>query len=277
MEYYNYDSSRISGRMHPPVVVRFSGWHRCRPCHSYGPAKRDHYLLHYVTGGRGVYQVNGKTYSLAAGDGFIIYPYDVTFYQADQQDPWEYSWIAWNGDYAQEILNHFAFTEQNLLFHKDDVQEVSRLFQDVFKTYESDYNPYSLLGRFYSLMAAFVGDVGAEDVILNRAVTYIHNGYRSIRSINEIADYVFMSRSHLYRLFMDAFGKSPKKYLDDFRLKKARQLLEDTERHIDDIALESGYNSVSHFSNTFKNCVGMSPSQYRILRKSKLGNLNIRP
>lgn len=274
--YYNYDSPRISDQMNPPVTVRFAGWSQCSPGHLYGPVKRDHYLLHYITSGKGVYQVRGKTYHLGAGDGFIIYPYDATCYMADAHDPWHYHWIAWNGDYAQEVLSSFRFSQDVFVFHQADMQNVLARFAQVYQTYEGDYNPYSLLGAFYSLMSVFIGNTGKEALVLNRAVTFIHNNYAEIRSINEIADHVFMSRSHLYRIFISAFGKSPKKYLEDIRLDKAQKLLETTQDSIAQIAESCGYGSLAVFSGAFHKSVGLSPSQYRTRRRQKQGNLNIR-
>ncbi|MEG2356974.1 MAG: AraC family ligand binding domain-containing protein, partial [Clostridia bacterium] len=70
------------------LYVIESGWENCKSGHSYGPAIRDHYLIHYVASGKGQFTAHGATYEIGAGQGFIIYPDQVTFYQADQQEPW---------------------------------------------------------------------------------------------------------------------------------------------------------------------------------------------
>ncbi len=63
------------------------GSENCAPGHSYGPAIRDHYLIHYILDGKGFFQVNNKTYHLKNGQGFLICPDIITYYEADKENP----------------------------------------------------------------------------------------------------------------------------------------------------------------------------------------------
>ena len=72
------------------LAVYSCGVQRCGAHHSWGPAVRDHYLIHYITSGHGVFTSGGKTYSLSSGDGFLVTPSHVVSYVADEDDPWEY-------------------------------------------------------------------------------------------------------------------------------------------------------------------------------------------
>ena len=65
----------------------------CRPGHTWGPGVRDHYLIHLVVAGRGVYQVGGAAFSLQEGDLFLAKPNQLITYAADEADPWEYYWV----------------------------------------------------------------------------------------------------------------------------------------------------------------------------------------
>ncbi len=49
---------------------------------------RDHYLIHLVVAGSGVYQVNGSSYTLQEGDLFLAKPNQLITYAADETDPW---------------------------------------------------------------------------------------------------------------------------------------------------------------------------------------------
>ena len=64
-------------------------------------------------------------------------------------------------------------------------------------------------------------------------------------------------------MFTQNFGVSPKQYLIDMRIKLAKQLLLEDEKLISDIAESCGFGSVYHFSRTFKQATGMSPTEYR--------------
>ena len=71
------------------------GWERCTPAHQFGPAARTHYLFHYVISGTGLLMAQdqkGETrnYSIKSGQGFLLYPGQISTYIADKTNPWEY-------------------------------------------------------------------------------------------------------------------------------------------------------------------------------------------
>ena len=79
----------------------FCGFAECKPLHSYGPAARPNYILHYVMKGKGIYQVGETKYQLKEGQAFLIEPESLTFYQADKKDPWSYLWVGFGGTEAR--------------------------------------------------------------------------------------------------------------------------------------------------------------------------------
>ena len=80
-----------------PLTIYFCDSENCQPRHFYGPAVRPHYLLHVILRGRGIYQHEGITYALSQGDAFLIPPMEITYYQADETDPWSYAWVGFDG------------------------------------------------------------------------------------------------------------------------------------------------------------------------------------
>ena len=82
----------------------FCGFAECEPLHSYGPATRPNYILHYVMKGKGIYQVGETKYHLKEGQAFLIEPESLTFYQADKKDPWSYLWVGFGGTEAQRFV-----------------------------------------------------------------------------------------------------------------------------------------------------------------------------
>ena len=82
-------------------------------------------------------------------------------------------------------------------------------------------------------------------------------------TVSEIAASVKISETYCRRMFTQNFGVSPKQYLIDMRIKLAKQLLLEDEKLISDIAESCGFGSVYHFSRTFKQATGMSPTEYR--------------
>ena len=70
------------------LSLSFYGYEECTPNYSFGPAIRDTYVLHYITKGKGQFHYNGKIVDLKTGDFFLLKPDELTFYQANSQDPW---------------------------------------------------------------------------------------------------------------------------------------------------------------------------------------------
>ena len=86
------------------------GFQNCDPLCQWGPGIRDHYLIHYIISGKGYYKVNNKTYTLVAGDTFLVYPNTEVIYYADENEPWEYAWVGFTGSDASMILKAIAFS-----------------------------------------------------------------------------------------------------------------------------------------------------------------------
>ena len=77
-----------------PLVA---GHEACDPGHSYGPHIRSYVLLHFVHSGKGTFQTPDGTFCVEEGQAFMILPGQLTTYTADSDDPWEYSWVGFNG------------------------------------------------------------------------------------------------------------------------------------------------------------------------------------
>ena len=77
------------------------GYEQCEPYHTFGPAMRNHYLIHCILSGKGQYITNYRgemfTYELEAGQAFLIEPNTLIYYSADGNDPWKYMWIEFDG------------------------------------------------------------------------------------------------------------------------------------------------------------------------------------
>ena len=97
------------------------------------------------------------------------------------------------------------------------------------------------------------------------------NTKKKSKIVEEIVHYVennyFVNYSYCSRLFSQETGMNFSKYLIQYRLKKAKTLLENKDMKISFIAFEVGYNDVSHFIQSFKKSYGLTPEEYRARKK----------
>ncbi len=82
---------------------------------SVGDPERDHYLIHYIISGKGYYKIKNTTFTLQAGDSFLVYPNTEVLYFADESDPWEYAWVGFTGSDASMILKATDFFNRKTL------------------------------------------------------------------------------------------------------------------------------------------------------------------
>lgn len=82
-------------------------------------------------------------------------------------------------------------------------------------------------------------------------------------NVDSMAEAYGLTRSRFSVLYKKTFGASPDKEKREFLNQKARDLLSSTDKSVQKIAAECGYNECENFIRAFRNCNGMSPLQFR--------------
>lgn len=82
-------------------------------------------------------------------------------------------------------------------------------------------------------------------------------------TVEDLADKMNISRVQLYRKIKAILGISISEYIQDFRLEKSKELLENSKLSISEIAYSTGFSSPNYFSTSFKNKFGKTPKEYR--------------
>lgn len=253
------------------LAVYNAGFEKCIPLHQWGPGVRDHYLIHYIIQGKGYYHVDGKCYELGAGDTFLVYPETVIYYYADENDPWEYGWVGFNGSDASMILKATDFSpSEPVLFNIEFKEELKNCLLNIYETGGNSFiNAVETTGHLYQALCLFMKHASVTEQHntvsshVQSAIAYISANYSYPITIEDIAHYVGVSRSHLFRSFETVMKQSPKEYLTDFRLKQACYLLEHSNFSIATIANSIGFDNSLYFSKHFHKHMGMSPKEYR--------------
>ena len=95
-----------------------------------------------------------------------------------------------------------------------------------------------------------------------KVMAYIHINYAEPISRSDMATYVGLSERHLTRCFHQETGMTPITYLNRFRVRQAKVLLDAGNKGITEIAVEVGFSSSSYFTRVFREEVGVSPRIY---------------
>ncbi len=253
------------------------GIESCEPGHYFGPDVRDHYLIHYCLEGKGMYKVDNKCYYLRKNQGFLICPDIVTYYEADNDNPWTYAWIGFRGFKAQEYLHKAGLNMDNPTFYFKNDNSLGTLFLEILQSFQYDKSKeIRLQGLLYIFLSELIENPSRTVDprkskerhswhYTKKAMDFIEKNYSRPITIKQIAGHVGLDRSYLCSIFKETVGASPQQYLINFLMDKACQLMNNPLLSISDIARSVGYNNPLTFSKAFKKTKGVSPRNYRKL------------
>lgn len=251
------------------------GMEQCARLHDYGPAVRDHYLIHFILKGKGTFETGNRSYELQKGQAFLIFPGEITYYKADALEPWMYGWVGFRGTRAEEFLRQGGLSVSSPILGHVDARIVEHCIRQMHESRNMsggrDLMLISLLYALFSHMAESNAGGDAEvrgsgkrhELYVQNVFDFIASNYANKISISQIADFVGLDRSYLCSVFKARTGSSIQEYLVRFRLNKACELMGIPLLSIGDIARSVGYEDPLLFSKMFKKEKGLSPKQYR--------------
>jgi AraC-like DNA-binding protein len=272
-------SFKVSFHSSLGLAVYSGGIQHCGPGHAWGPAVRDHYLIHYVISGRGEFSSGGKVFRLSAGDGFLVVPSRIVSYAADKDDPWEYCWVGFNGTDAKRLMEQTGLLTGDPVFHYDRDSRLRDLLVGIcnssgFSPPEEARMESGLLLFLAALMEQFGNSAEPRNNgydYVQKAIKFIEYNYSGDIGIRNVAASAGISRSHLYRLFMQHLSMPPNEYLMRYRINKAAGLLEGGGLTVGEAAYSTGFSDQLYFSRVFKKYMGMPPSRYLAEERARQG------
>ncbi len=98
---------------------------------------------------------------------------------------------------------------------------------------------------------------------IKTALTYISDNYQNKIYISDLARQVNLNGQYFCRLFKKAIGRSPMAYINEYRIRQAKRLLENTDIAVTEVCLECGFNNLGNFMHEFRRATGTTPLQYR--------------
>ncbi len=248
------------------------GKHACLPSGCYGPTKRDYYLFHFIVNGKGRYECGGKVFHLEKNQGFLIRPGEESFYQANEQEPWEYYFVAFHGTRAESMVKGINWTD-GYIVSPEDSRSVKSIMKKIYAVKKSErWGEYMVLGYLYTLLATLAKEsfkevdpvINSEKAeILNRAMDFINKNFSEGIKIADVANEVNMHRTTLYRLFKEQLNVSVEKYIQNCRMDRAVFLLINSDLPASAISEQVGMFDYPHFCKQFKSYYGFSPTDYR--------------
>ncbi|WP_343248762.1 response regulator [Diplocloster hominis] len=141
--------------------------------------------------------------------------------------------------------------------------DMDSIWGDLAKCNTLDELTALLSGKVFQLFEA-LREQAAENSTIYLIKEYISKNYDlSSLSVKDISEHVYLTSTYVCTLFKAETGQTLNQYLTEFRMERAKQLLEDPRNKIADISSRVGYTDGNYFGKSFKKIVGLSPSEYR--------------
>jgi len=233
-----------------------AGEHFCDPNYGTKPQKRNYTLIHSVVSGKGTFCTGGNTYSVEAGEAFLILPGEICSYRADSKDPWHYRWIGFDG----ALSSHFATLPPVFPLPENILQKMLEVAG------EPSVAEYRLTAELFKLYARLFSQKNPENRYVQQVQNYIQTSYMLPIRVEDIANQFNLDRRYLSWLFKQETGQSIQTHLIAVRMESALQHLQDG-FSVKETARLVGYPDAANFSKMFKKFFGQSPVSF--IPKSK--------
>ena len=258
--------------------------------------------VNYVYRGRLIHYINHSRFELVKGDIFVIPPYiphrlesipgvDSELVEMEmapefimgkpQEDGMtlEDNAAFFDFSYIEPFLVSECNVRPRLNLSGNSQMIVESLLNEIYSEYTNREDSFLLaikadmlkllvmVGRYFRENVKQESDVAQvfdrHRDAMQKAIQYIEDHFPESISIEDAARVAMLSQSYFSYLFKVVTGRTFVEYLNARRIRHAMELLKKTDQLVVEICFASGFQNVNHFNRTFKNMVGLSPTQYR--------------
>lgn len=228
------------------------GYHHCDPGHT-AFGMRQCYMLHYIEEGCGTLYADGRVLPVTRGQCFVVRPYEDVRYIADEQTPWQYVYVNFDGSKAKKLdtLDDrvYAVSAAPFATIRDMVDR-------------KDLRDERILSAIYLVLSELLSGQSTQPHYVRRTVNMIQSSYHADSlSVSRIAEEMNLDRRYLVRLFKSKMGVGIQEYIINVRMENACSLLKNG-FNVTTTAAMVGYRDSFNFSKMFKKQFGISPKQF---------------
>ncbi len=202
--------------------------------------------------------IDDKTYKIKKDHILIAKPNQIRYSHIPFKT--KYIKLSVEGEIAEKLRE---LPEYFLSHHPESI--LSEL--DEIILLKEKHNNILLHSKILAFIHLLIIDAQANAVsdysVISAAKSYIKSNYHKKITLSDIAASVNLSEIYFHSIFTKAVGKTPHKYLTNYRIEQAKKYLWDTRINMNDIAERCGFCSQQHFSRIFKQETGTAPNDYR--------------
>ncbi|NEW05768.1 AraC family transcriptional regulator [Paenibacillus sp. SYP-B3998] len=222
--------------------------------------------------GQGLLEIDGKSIPIAKGQGMLLYP-GVAHRYFPVSEPWTVRWIAFNGKFAESLLHSLHLQKSMVLYTTKPellltrINEINSIFgiRRNISSYEGSHLLYGLILDIFRYTSLSDNRSNQEQYEhLKPVMDYIETHFDQPISLLDLANQLAVTPPYTCVLFQQTLGTRPFEYINLFRIRKAKELLQlYPELEIKTISTKVGFESPSYFIKLFKKHEGITPNEFK--------------
>ena len=244
----------------------------------------DEFEIIYVKSGFLTVSISGENYIGKPGDAFVVSPGNLHFMgsQTGNEDYFTFlfplKYISFRTD---DILDDKLLEPLNsghLMISPEIEDTVKEQCEQLVEIYgakkEESQSKITAQIKTKIILLQFIlklwkkgfiveNDTSGKNTVEKEMVSYIQQNFTGKILLKEFGKQFHLSEKYISRYFKEHFHITISQYVTYLRLEHAKQLLQDTDIPVTEVAMQSGYQNVSYFIRSFKKTYGMSPLKYR--------------
>ncbi|MCP3311298.1 AraC family transcriptional regulator [Clostridioides difficile] len=249
-------------------AYRFKGIMQKFPNHFH-----EHYVIGFIEKGQRYLSCKNKEYTTSTGDLLLFNPFDSHTCEQIDDKVLDYRCINIKPEIMKKTVfeitgkNYLPKFNQTVIFRSELVPLLQELHYIIMEE-ELDFKKEEL---FFFLIEQLIeehtepnlqSNLENTNIEIQAVCDYLENNYAEHIVLDELSTIAGMNKYSLLRNFTKLKGITPYRYLENIRVNKAKKLLEKGVEPID-AAIQTGFVDQSHFTNFFKNFIGLTPKQYQ--------------
>ncbi|HBG4843002.1 TPA: AraC family transcriptional regulator [Clostridioides difficile] len=249
-------------------AYRFKGIMQKFPNHFH-----EHYVIGFIEKGQRYLSCKNKEYTTSTGDLLLFNPFDSHTCEQIDDKVLDYRCINIKPEIMKKTVfeitgkNYLPKFNQPVIFRSELVPLLQELHYIIMEE-ELDFKKEEL---FFFLIEQLIeehtepnlqSNLENTNIEIQAVCDYLENNYAEHIILDELSTIAGMNKYSLLHNFTKLKGITPYRYLENIRVNKAKKLLEKGVEPID-AAIQTGFVDQSHFTNFFKNFIGLTPKQYQ--------------
>lgn len=231
------------------------------------------YQILYISKGKGEYSSQTiKKKEVKKGEIILLFPGQWHTYCPSPETGWNEYYIGFEGPIIDHIFTNGFISPDNPILDIGVNEEIVNLFSMAIQVAKEDKKAaqqflagivFHIIGMMLSVAQNKNFEVNNHDQIIERAkIIMFENIHRQIDA-KEIAGKLGKSYSWFRKSFREYTGYAPSQYFQELKLRRAKELLTETNKTIKEITFELDFSSYEYFFSFFKKKVGVTPQEYR--------------